>query len=293
MCAAAIPAAVQEGQNPDIGSVIPLGKFDGVLLASDFDDTLYSSDFTVSPDNCRAIEYFIREGGHFTVATGRAYNTFRAHAPMVPLNAPVILSNGSCLYDFSTDRVVYETFLPDRVRQDLAEVAEAFPSLGFEAYNGQDVYLHNPNQITWNHLRKTKATDGVMERPIGQMPLPWSKALLEQDRPLLEQVRAYMQARWDEHYELIFSNAVLLELTEKGSNKGGMVLRLARDLGIDQGHIYCVGDNENDLPMLAVSAIPFAPSNCAAVVKAWGPRLVGSCDESCVAEIIGILDTIY
>ena len=274
-------------------SVIPLGKFDGVLLVSDFDDTLYGSDFTVSPDNCQAIEYFTGEGGRFTVATGRAHKTFAAHAPLVPLNAPVILSNGSCLYDFQADRVVYETFLPDRVRRDLAEVAAAFPSLGFEAYNGQDVYLYNPNQITWNHLRKTKATDGVAERPIDQIPLPWSKALLEQDRPVLEQVRAYMQGRWDEHYELIFSNAVLLELTEKGSNKGGMVLRLARDLGIERGGIYCVGDNENDIPMLAVSAIPFAPANCAPVVKAWGARLVGSCDESCVAEIIGILDSIY
>ena len=274
-------------------SVIPLGKFDGVLLASDFDDTLYGSDFTVSPDNCRAIEYFTREGGRFTVATGRAYKTFEAHAPLVPLNAPVVLSNGSCLYDFQAGRLVYETFLPDRVRQDLAQVAQAFPELGFEAYNGQDVYLHNPNEITWNHLRKTKATDGVMERPIAQIPLPWSKVLLEQDRPVLERVRAYMQARWDEYYELIFSNAVLLELTEKGSNKGGMVLRLAQLLGVGREHIYCVGDNENDIPMLAVSALPFAPANCAPIVRQWGPRMVSSCDESCIAEIIGILDTMY
>lgn len=270
-----------------------MGKFDGVLLASDFDDTLYGSDATVSQDNYRAISYFIREGGYFTVATGRAYKTFAPHVHLAPINAPVILSNGSCLYDFEAGRVVYETFLPHRVREDMIQVAEAFPELGFEAYHGEDVYLHNPNQVTWNHLRKTKATDGVMEKPICQVPLPWSKALLEQDRPLLERVRAYMQQRWDEHYELIFSNAVLLELTEKGSNKGGMVLRLAESLGVKRKDIYCVGDNENDLPMLEISSIPFAPSNCAAVVRDWGPRMVGSCDESCIAEIINILDTIY
>lgn len=268
-----------------------MGKFDGVLLASDFDDTLYGYDMTVSAENCRAISYFTGEGGRFTVATGRAHTTFAPYAALAPINAPVVLSNGSCLYDFQKDRVVFETFLPDRVQGDLIEVAFAIPEIGFEAYHGEDVYLHNPNQVTRNHLRRTKA--GGTERAIPDMPLPWSKVILEQDRPVLERVKRYMQERWDEHYELIFSNAVLLELTEKGSNKGGMILKLADYLGISRDHIYCVGDNENDIPMMAVSAIPFAPSNCAPVVKEWGPRLVGSCDESCIAEIIGILDGIY
>lgn len=270
-----------------------MGKFDGVLLASDFDDTLYGTDYTIPPDNCRAIEYFMGEGGYFTVATGRAHRTFAPHVHLVPHNAPVVLSNGSCLYDFQRETMIYETFLPDRVRQDILEVAAAVPALGFEVYHGDEVYLHNPNEITWNHLRKTHALEGAHPRPIQDMPLPWSKVLLEQDRPVLEAVRDYMCRRWAPYYELIFSNAVLLELTDKGSDKGGMVLRLAQYLGVDRAHIYCVGDNENDLPMLAQSAIPFAPASCAQAVRDWGPRLVGSCDEGCVAQVIEILDGIY
>ena len=84
-----------------------------------------------------------------------------------------------------------------------------------------------------------------------------------------------------------------LELTRKGSSKGGMVQYLARRLGIDAQHIYCVGDNQNDIPMLAVSAIPFAPANCAPEVKQWGARILGACEESCVAQIVDILDHIY
>ena len=68
---------------------------------------------------------------------------------------------------------------------------------------------------------------------------------------------------------------------------------LARRLGIRPGHIYCIGDNQNDIPMLAVSAIPFAPSNCAPEVRAWGARILGSCEESCVAQAIRILDELY
>ena len=272
-------------------SVIPLGKFDGVLLASDFDDTLYGSDFTVSPDNCRAIEYFTREGGRFTVATGRAYKTFEAHAPLVPLNAPVVLSNGSCLYDFQAGRLVYETFLPQRVREDLQQVARDIPEIGFEAYNHDDIYVYQPNFVTRRHLSRAGAT--AAEVPIAQMPLPWSKVILQQRNEVLLETQRYMLDRWAEHYEVIFSNAVLLELTRKGSNKGGMVAYLVNYLGIDPKQVYCVGDNQNDIPMLAISAIPFAPSNCAQAVKDWGARILCSCEEGCVAQIVDILDKLY
>lgn len=268
-----------------------MGKFQNVLLASDFDDTLYGSDRTVSPENVEAISYFIKEGGYFTVATGRARPTFARYVHLAPINAPVIISNGSAIYDFRTGETIYETFLPLRVKEDLIETAAAIPALGFEAYNGDTIYLHNPNRVTWSHLEKAGCTG--TEMPIDRMVTPFSKVILQQERSVLEAVRAYMAQRWSEYYEIIFSNDVLLELTAKGSHKGGMVLRLADYLGVDRKDIYCVGDNENDIPMLAVSAIPFAPSNCAPVVRDWGPRIVGSCDESCIAQIIRVLDGIY
>ena len=83
-----------------------MGKFDGVLLVSDFDDTLYAPDVAVPERNVSAIRYFTGEGGRFTVATGRAHRTFAPYVHLVPLNAPVILSNGAAIYDFQADRPV-------------------------------------------------------------------------------------------------------------------------------------------------------------------------------------------
>ena len=244
-----------------------MGKFDGVLFASDFDDTLYGEDMRITRENVEALTYFTGQGGIFTVATGRARPNFAPHARSVPINAPVILSNGSALYDFRTGEMVYETFLPDRVRGDMEEVARAIPSIGFEAYHHDDVYTYQPNAVTRHHLGRAGLPS--TEAPIADMPLPWSKAILQQ------------------------RSEVLLELTRKGSSKGGMVELLARRLGIRPGHIYCIGDNQNDIPMLAVSAIPFAPSNRAPEGRAWGARILGSCEESCVAQAIRILDELY
>ena len=72
-----------------------------------------------------------------------------------------------------------------------------------------------------------------------------------------------------------------------------MVLKLAQLLGIRRENLYCVGDNQNDIPMLSVSAIPFAPANCAQEVKDWGATVIRSCQEDCVAQIVSILDMRY
>ena len=96
-----------------------MGKFEGVLLASDFDDTLVGGSCELSPGNRAALAYFIREGGRFTVATGRARRTFAPYAHTIPLNAPVILSNGALLYDFAAGRTVVDLPLPETAAADL------------------------------------------------------------------------------------------------------------------------------------------------------------------------------
>ena len=211
-----------------------LGKFNGVLLVSDFDDTLYGEDMRITRENVEALTYFTREGGTFTVATGRARPNFAPHASHIPINAPVILSNGSALYDFRTGEMIYETFLPDRVREDLQQMARAIPTIGFEAYHHDAIYVYQPNAVTQRHLERAGIT--AREVPIADIPLPWSKVILQQDYETLLHTQRYLLERWGEHYEVIFSNRVLLELTRKGSSKGGMVQYLARRLGIDAQH---------------------------------------------------------
>ena len=64
-------------------------------------------------------------------------------------------------------------------------------------------------------------------------------------------------------------------------------------LGIAPEHIYCVGDNQNDIPMLELSAIPFAPANSAQEVRDWGARVLCHCNDGVVGDIVDILDRLY
>ena len=268
-----------------------MGKFDGILLASDFDDTLYDYHLRIPERNLEAIRYLIREGGHFTVSTGRAHRTFSPHAPVVPMNAPAVLSNGAAIYDFQADKMLEQTHLPEAAPQDLAGLMEAFPTVSLEVYHGEDIYVCNPNEITFAHLKKVNC--GYTWCAISDMPTPWVKGIFHQEREVLLLVQARMEANFPGQYEAIFSNPRYLELTAKGSNKGGGVARVAELLEVAPEHIYCVGDNQNDIPMLELSAIPFAPANCAQEVKNWGARVLCHCNDGVIGDIVDILDGMY
>lgn len=270
-----------------------MGKFDGVLFFSDYDDTLYNMRLEVSPGNREAVRYFIREGGRFSVATGRAYRTFtpQIEAQSLVFNAPVVLSNGAAIYDYAAGAYLIRTKLAQRTQARMEQVCTEFPDLAFEAYYGEEIYVHNPNQVTMAHLGRVGVPYTVCS--IGEMPGPWHKVIMEQDAPYLRRIQAYILERWPGDYEAIFSNQYLLELTCRGSHKGTMVAEVARRLGIASERIYCMGDNQNDIHMLELSAIPFAPGNCAQAVKDWGARVLRHCDEDAVAQAIEILDEIY
>ena len=280
-----------------------MGKFDGVLLASDFDNTLlYTEDALRSgkpvpplPErNREALEYFMAQGGRFAVATGRALAAFIRYADMVPMNAPGVVCNGAAIYDFEKGEYLETAMLDAAARERGQAVLDRFPGVAVEAYHIDNViHAVHINDICRQHEHITKAA--LTEAPsLLDVPLPLGKLLFEAEHETLEKVLAYLvEQGWAEDYELIFSVSHLLEMTIKGANKGGMVRRLAARLGVSMEHVYCAGDEANDISMLTAAAQGFAPANCSAAVRACGAVIVRDAREGAVAEIVEMLDRRY
>ena len=202
-----------------------------------------------------------------------------------------MLSNGSTIYDFQTETMLVQTLLDDRAPEDFQALMEAMPSLGLETYHGEDIYVYRPNAITDAHMKKV-GTDYEV-RDIPDMPAPWTKAIVQQEYDVLLRAREWLEEHCPGRYEAVFSNRFYLEITHRGCNKGGMVARLLEMLHIPRENLYCVGDNQNDIPMMALSAIPFAPANCAQEVKDWGATILCHCDDGVIGDIVDRLDRIY
>ena len=280
-----------------------MGKFDGVLLASDFDNTLIYTEEALRtgapvpplPErNRRALEYFMAEGGRFAVATGRALAAFINYAEAVPMNVPGVVCNGAAIYDFEKGEYLETAMLDSSARERGQTVLDRFPTVAVEAYHIDNViHAVHPNAITRQHERITQAA--VTEAPsLMDVPLPLGKLLFEAEHETLEEVLAFLTAQgWAGDYELIFSISHLLEMTVKGANKGGMVRRLAARLGVSMEHVYCAGDEANDISMLTAAKQGFAPANCAQAVRDCGATVVCSAQEGAIAQVVEILDRLY
>ena len=271
-----------------------MGKFDGVLLASDYDAT-FAIGFDVPPANLEMVEYFKAHGGKFTISTGRAFHTFGMVRPCVPLHIPVILANGAMIYDYDKKEVLFSRPLPPEATEDMILLGRLHPEMGLEVYHGETtIYAWNVNPYMEVHRDYLKDCTFHIVEDIGEIPQPWDKAIFEHERHILVSLQEEILSRWGDRYEAFLSADTMLELNAKGCTKGAGVLRLAGMLGIEREHIYCVGDNQNDISMLEISAIPFAPEDAIPMVKELpGIRILPPCAEGAVAALIRQLDVIY
>ena len=90
-----------------------MGKFDGILIVSDIDNTFLAKDRSIPERNLDAIEYFKSEGGLFTFATGRSHFSLLHAFPNAAelLNVPAVLGNGSYLYDCKAKQLIAPMYL--------------------------------------------------------------------------------------------------------------------------------------------------------------------------------------
>ena len=126
------------------------------------------------------------------------------------------------------------------------------------------------------------------------MPTPWTKAIFQQQHDVLLRVQRRILDSWPEEYEAIFSNAYYLEVTRKGSTKGGMGGQAGGTIwGRTRGSSTAWGTTRTISPWLERSVIPFAPANCAQEVKDWGARVLCHCNDGVIGDIVEILDRTY
>ena len=281
-----------------------MGKFDGLLLVSDFDNTLVYTEEAlrlcvdmppVSDVNRAAVEHFMAEGGIFSIATGRAKPAFETVVDGIPMNGPTVLFNGAAIYDFRQRRYLVTAFLPDTVREHITQVVTTLPEVAAELYHDDNtIHALNANDVTRRHMHVTHSPSIEVDS-IEQVPSPISKTLFSTEEEHLDALLAYLKAQpWYDDYEVVPSAVTLVELTAKGANKGGMVQRMAALLGIQQENVICVGDHANDISMLTWAGEGYAPANAIPLVlNTPGVHHLPDCRDNAIAALVDMLDKRY
>lgn len=282
-----------------------MGKFDGILLLSDFDRTITGSDGLVPKSNAEAIRYFEENGGLFSIASGRSAPLFRPKVEMCHINAPAVLNNGALGYDYTKEEVVFVSQLDDGIWAFAEDLQKRFPALHYEVQgiHGHAVYSADPERYAQFADHGVKLYEPPFEKVedcfcmasvMGHFVQPTNAQIsfrdfITENEQTFEQCNRFIEE--NSPYSPVRATHEILEYFNKGVNKGSGALRMKKALGADT--LICVGDALNDIPMIHAADMGFMPADGdknAFPLAGDKMRLCATSDEGAIADVIERID---
>ena len=270
--------------------------FSDVLLTVDFDRTLTDPNSQIPQRNLEAIHWFMERGGAFTVNTGRSIPMCLGKLlPEVPVNVPLLLYNGSAAYDKVTGQLINVHPIdldPDAVIEELQAM---FPELNIEIQGVDAHYLARKNEM-WERYCDHNGGPWGYSIP-HEIPGPFMKfsiygtfedetvaamyRITDREQALFRQAIRYVEEKYGDKVDIFRACPRIVDIHAKGCSK----IRSARELQQKLGRkiLVCVGDAENDLPMLEGADYAFCPED--GIVADRFPN-VCKCADGAVADVI-------
>lgn len=263
------------------------------LIAVDMDGTMLNEHSQVSPRTVRAIQAARSKGIHFAACTGR----FPDDASMVMkdagLEGAVISLNGCVIYDKPFGNILTEHLMVPETARCAVEVLEELGE-GYFIFGRNAVYArHKENKhhsetdfIDREEIRQRVRYYHGKEACFDALNQPLYKFYIyhTQGKHDLEVIRAALDCVPD--HSLTQSNVNNIEIMPANVSKGTGLHDLAVRLGVARENILALGDQLNDLPMLAYAGISVAMGNAAQAVKDAAIHLTATNVDDGVAEAI-------
>ena len=269
--------------------------FSDVLLTVDYDRTLTAPDSTIPERNLEAIRYFIENGGTFTVNTGRGIPMVRPFMDIVPVNAPLLLYNGSAAYDTREKRFTFTHEIGLDQAETIERCRHAFPDLTVEIQGVEAHYCfaENPGWAAFSRNQNCAFAYAKPEDDLG----PFLKFTLYGDfrcdsmhdmyvaspaeKARIDEAEAQLRRMFGTHCEVFRAAPRIIDVHARGVSKARSARELQQHLG--KKWLVCVGDAENDLLMLKAADFAFVPSD--AILADQFPN-VCKCGDGAVADVI-------
>ena len=272
-----------------------MGIFSDVLLTVDYDRTLTAPDSTIPERNIEAIRYFIENGGAFTINTGRSVPMTKVFRDKVPVNAPLLLYNGSAAYDLAEKKLTFCHAIDLDLWETVRRCEELFPDLTVEV-QGIDAHYRFSENPLWDVFSEHQNCAHAFARPGDDLGTFLKFTLygdyrdvtvadmfnaLPGEKERMDEAEDTLRKEFGESCEVFRAATRIIDIHAKGVSKARSARELQQQL--DRKILVCAGDAENDLSMMRDADYAFAPED-GIIAKHF--QTVCKCADGAVADII-------
>lgn len=262
------------------------------MIVSDFDGTIYRSDYTISDNTKDAISKYVSKGGKMVIATGRLFSAIKPHAEKLDLKGEVITYQGSGVFDIESGDLMYQRDIPCELAAQVLEFMynnDKYTCIPMMFYDDK-CYVDKPSEFVtaFTNIVRVDATfagvrldeyilrEGIIPRKILALVVPKEA----------QEFIAMLRENFGALFNINQSGPPLVEMVNIEASKGNAVAWLAEKYGIAREEIICIGDAENDNSMLQFAGLGVAVGNAMDITKAVADYITDTNDNDGVAKVI-------
>lgn len=237
------------------------------LLAVDLDGTLVVDLHAIPIRTREAIRAAIEKGVYIIIATGREYGITKEIARILGLNTPIICYQGALIYNPQTDEIIDSKELPLSLVHQLIDFSRLH-NLSLHLYLHDKAYTECPTALSSMMFGET-GTPVVEVSDLKQViTSPPIKGLIVHPPEEIHTMIDKLRINLGPNSNIFRSVDTLIEITSPDASKGHALVILAAYYGIPQAEVMAIGDQDNDIEMIAWAGIGVAVGNASPGVKA-------------------------
>jgi len=267
------------------------------LIAVDIDGTLLNSQFQIAEADIAALRRAHKSGIEVILVTGRRHTFALPMAHQLGFDLWLISSNGAITRSL-TGETFHRDQLPLKTCRTLCDTMRVFRGnmvITFDKESKGALVLESMDQLTvsiqkWLEkniqyiefivpIEDSLTADPVQAMFCGQIVRMKSAQQALEGGGLKGQVTIVRT-------EYPHRDLSIVDILNRNCSKGHALERWARHRGIPREQVMAIGDNYNDIEMLAFAGVPFIMGNACAELKSNGWQVTRSNDECGVAAAV-------
>jgi len=267
------------------------------LLGVDIDGTLLNPEFQISPADMAALRRAHAAGVEVVVVTGRRHTFALPIVQQLGFDLWVISSNGAITRSLAGE-TFHRDLLPVDTCRRLCTTMQEFRGntvLTFDQETKGAIVLEHMNELSASIQRWLEKNlqfiefvipieDSLTRNPVQAMfcgsILRMQEALARLSASNLDGDITVLRTEYEAR------DLSMVDVLNQGCSKGHALQRWAHHRGIPREEVMAIGDNYNDIEMLAFAGVPFIMGNAAEELRREGWIVTRSNDQNGVAAAI-------